>query len=49
VPVPPTEADLLVAALADAGLEADELPAVLPHLPVEEATIARVAASLPPD
>ena len=34
VPVPPTEADLLVAALADAGLEADELPAVLPHLPV---------------
>jgi hypothetical protein len=49
VPVPPTEADLLVAALADAGLEADELPAVLPHLPVEEATIARVAASLAAD
>jgi hypothetical protein len=49
VPVPPTEADLLLAALADAGLEPLELPVVLPHLPVEEGTIARITASLPED
>jgi hypothetical protein len=49
VPVPPAEADLLLAALAEAGLEADELPAVLPHLPVEDATITRITASLPAD
>jgi hypothetical protein len=49
VPVPPTEADLLLAALADAGLEADEVPAVLPHLPVEDGTIERIAANLSAD
>jgi hypothetical protein len=42
VPVPPAEADLLLAALADTGLEPDELPAVLPHLPVREETVDRV-------
>lgn len=46
VPVPPGEADLLMAALADGGLEAEELPAVLPHLPVEQATVDRVLAVL---
>ncbi|WP_051516028.1 hypothetical protein [Candidatus Blastococcus massiliensis] len=46
VPVPPTEADLLLAALADTGLEPDELPTVLPHLPVEESTITRITATL---
>lgn len=49
VPVPPTEADLLLSALADAGLEPVELPVVLPHLPVEDGTIARITASLPED
>jgi len=49
VPVPAAEADLLLAALADAGLEAEELPAVLPHLPVEDGTIARIAANLSTD
>ncbi|TKJ32858.1 hypothetical protein [Blastococcus sp. CCUG 61487] len=48
VPVPPAEADLLLAALAEAGLESGELPVVLPHLPVEEATITRIVAGLPP-
>lgn len=46
VPVPPEEADLLLSALADAGLEPEEVPAVLPQLPVEEATITRIAATL---
>ena len=49
VPVPAAEADLLLAALADAGLEPEEVPAVLPHLPVEDGTIARITASLPGD
>ncbi len=39
VPVPPEEAELLLAALADSGLEPEELPAVLPHLPVQPATV----------
>ncbi len=46
VPVPPAEADLLLAALADTGLEPDELPAVLPHLPVHEATVDEVLVRL---
>jgi hypothetical protein len=46
LPVPPAEADLLLAALGDAGLEPEEVTAVLPHLPVEEGTIARIAATL---
>jgi hypothetical protein len=37
--VPPDEAELLLAALADSGLEPEELPAVLPHLPVQPATV----------
>lgn len=49
VPVPPAEADLLLAALAGTGLEPEEVPAVLPHLPVEEATIARIEATLTAD
>lgn len=39
VPVPPEEAELLLAALAGSGLEPEELPAVLPHLPVQPATV----------
>ncbi|SDE58129.1 hypothetical protein SAMN05660485_01170 [Blastococcus fimeti] len=39
VPVPPDEAELLLAALADSGLEPEELPVVLPHLPVQPATV----------
>jgi hypothetical protein len=46
VPVPPAEADLLLAALGDAGLEPEEVTRVLPHLPVEEPTITRIAATL---
>ncbi|MGY1848262.1 MULTISPECIES: hypothetical protein [unclassified Blastococcus] len=46
VPVPPEEADLLLAALGDTGLEAGEVPSVLVHLPVEEGTITRIAATL---
>ncbi|WP_104525661.1 hypothetical protein [Blastococcus atacamensis] len=46
VPVAPEEADLLLAALGDNGLEPEEVTAVLPHLPVEEATITRIAATL---
>ncbi|TYP90308.1 hypothetical protein [Blastococcus xanthinilyticus] len=46
VPVPPEEADLLLAALGDAGLEPDEVTSVLPHLPVEEPTITRIEATL---
>ncbi|MGY2085718.1 hypothetical protein [Blastococcus sp. SYSU DS0539] len=49
VPVPPAEADLLLAALGDAGLEPDEVTSVLPHLPVEEPTITRIAATLTED
>ena len=46
VPVRPEEADLLLAALGEAGLEPEEVRAVLPHLPVEEATITRIGATL---
>ncbi|MCZ2860425.1 hypothetical protein [Blastococcus sp. VKM Ac-2987] len=46
VPVRPADADLLLAALGDAGLEPDEVSSVLPHLPVEEQTITRIAATL---
>ncbi|CCG03848.1 hypothetical protein [Blastococcus saxobsidens] len=47
VPVPPEESDLLLAALGEAGLEPDEVTSVVPHLPVEESTITRIAATLP--
>ncbi|MCA0145204.1 hypothetical protein [Blastococcus sp. LR1] len=46
VPVRPEEADLLLVALGDQGLEPEEVTTVLPHLPVEEATITRIAATL---
>jgi hypothetical protein len=46
VPVGPEEADLLLVALGDQGLEPEEVTAVLPHLPVEEATITRIVATL---
>ncbi len=39
VPVPPDEAELLLTALTDSGLEPEELPAVLPHLPVRPETV----------
>ncbi|SOC49727.1 hypothetical protein SAMN05660748_2459 [Blastococcus aggregatus] len=39
VPVPPDEAAVLLAALVDSGLEPEELPGVLPHLPVQPATV----------
>ncbi len=43
-PVPPTEAETLVAALLAEGLLLEELPGVLPHLPVEPQTAAEVRA-----
>jgi hypothetical protein len=44
VPVPPAQAEQLVAALLAAGLLLEEVPAVLPHLPVESATLREVNA-----
>lgn len=38
VPVPPSQADRLVRELISAGLEHDEVAAVLPHLPLEHGT-----------
>ena len=49
VPVPPEQARPLVAELLSAGLEPDEIVAVLPHLPlahVEPATACVVASSV---
>jgi hypothetical protein len=46
VPVPPDRAPALLAALLAEGLEADEVRRVLPHLPVEGATVDGVAALL---
>jgi hypothetical protein len=42
--VPPTEAERLVEALLAEGLLPEEVPAVLPHLPVEPATVGEVNA-----
>jgi hypothetical protein len=44
VPVPPAQAEQLVAALLAEGLLLEEVPAVLPHLPVESATLREVEA-----
>jgi hypothetical protein len=45
LPVPPAQADRLLEALRDAGVQLDEVPALLPHLPVDAATAALVAAT----
>jgi hypothetical protein len=44
VPVPPAQAEQLLAALLAEGLLLEEVPAVLPHLPVESATLREVNA-----
>ena len=44
LPLRPDAAELLVAELLAHGLEPDEVPAVLPHLPVQPATAAEVVA-----
>ena len=49
VPVPPTAATALLAALTKEGLEAEEVVAVLPYLPVQQDTAEQVAAELERD
>ena len=44
LPLRPDAAERLVAELLAHGLEPDEVPAVLPHLPVQQATAAEVEA-----
>jgi hypothetical protein len=44
--VPPDGAVALLEVLLAEGLEADEVRRVLPHLPVEAATVERVAGLL---
>ena len=44
VPVPPDAAESLVEQLIAHGLEADEVLAVMPHLPVQPETAASVTA-----
>jgi hypothetical protein len=44
VPVPPTHASALVAALTAEGIEPDEVLVLLPHLPVLQETAKQVAA-----
>jgi hypothetical protein len=46
VPVPPDRAPDLLDALLAEGLEPDEVRRVLPHLPVEDGTVGRVAELL---
>jgi len=46
IPVPPTQAALLLTALEREGLETGEVLAVLPHLPVPSDTAEEVAATL---
>jgi hypothetical protein len=46
-PVPPEDADRLLTALVEQGLEPDEVTGVLPHLPVAPGTAEAVAAQLP--
>jgi hypothetical protein len=48
-PVPEAQAGRLLAVLMEQGLEPDEVPAVLDHLPVEPAAAAKVRALLPED
>ncbi|SFL04624.1 hypothetical protein SAMN04488085_10610 [Geodermatophilus ruber] len=45
-PVPPADADRLLAALLAEGLEPDELPALLPHLPLRPGTAGAVLTLL---
>jgi hypothetical protein len=44
--VPEAQAGRLLAALLEQGLEPDEVPRVLDHLPVEPATAEKVRALL---
>ncbi|MGY1812522.1 hypothetical protein [Blastococcus sp. SYSU D00820] len=44
LPVPPDRADDLLVLLVEQGLEPDEVPAVVAHLPVEPATVDAVSA-----
>jgi hypothetical protein len=44
VPVPPAEAERLLAALLAEGLLLEEVPAVVPHLPLEPETVREVNA-----
>ncbi len=46
LPVPPEHADALLDTLAAEGLEPEELPLVLPHLPVRAETAEEVALAL---
>ena len=46
LPVPPAQADRLLDVLLAEGLLPEEVPALLPHLPVEPATAAEVRATL---
>jgi hypothetical protein len=46
VPVPPAEADRLLDVLLAEGLLPEEVPALLPHLPVEPVTVAEVRATI---
>jgi hypothetical protein len=48
LPVPPSEAEVLLAALRDEGLDEDEVLAVLPLLPLAPGTAAAVVARLGP-
>ena len=45
LPVPPRQADRLLDVLRDAGVQLDEVAALLPHLPVRAATAAEVVAT----
>ncbi len=45
LPVPPEQADRLLDVLRDAGVQLDEIAGLLPHLPVQPAAAAEVAAA----
>jgi hypothetical protein len=49
VPVPPEEAGRLLQEFLAAGLDADEVTAVLPHLPLQQATAAAVVTLIEAD
>jgi hypothetical protein len=44
VPVPGAEAEALVTALLEEGLLLEDVPVVLPHLPLQPGTAAQVQA-----
>jgi hypothetical protein len=46
VPVPPAQADRLLDVLLAEGLLPEEVPALLPHLPVEPGTAAELRATI---